>query len=66
MGCHRSRFRSQGAVNGIMAVADYVHRLGLKVGLYVTPGISKQAVARNTAIEGTPDHADDIATASPE
>ena len=61
-----SRFPSQGAVNGIMAVADYVHRLGLKVGLYVTPGISKQAVARNTAIEGTPYHADDIATASPE
>lgn len=48
--------------NGIQAVADYVHSLGLKFGLYVTPGISKQAVAQNTPIEGTPHHAGDIAT----
>ncbi len=51
-----------GGENGIKVVAAYVHSLGLKFGLYVTPGISKQAVARNTAIEGTPYHADDIAT----
>jgi hypothetical protein len=51
---------------GIRAVADHVHADGLKFGLYVTPGISKQAVARNTAIEGTPYHAADIATTTAE
>ena len=38
--------------NGIQAVATYVHSLGLKFGLYVTPGISKQAVAANTPVLG--------------
>ena len=52
--------------NGIKVVADYVHSLGLKFGLYATPGISKQAVVQNTAIEGTPYHADDIATTASE
>jgi hypothetical protein len=52
--------------NGIQAVASYVHSLGLKFGLYVTPGISHQAVVQNTAIEGTPYHADDIATTASE
>jgi len=47
--------------DGIAAVADYVHHLGLKFGLYVTPGISKQAVAQNTPIEGTSYTADQIA-----
>ncbi|HYS34359.1 MAG TPA: NEW3 domain-containing protein, partial [Pseudonocardiaceae bacterium] len=47
--------------NGIQAVADHVHADGLKFGIYVTPGISAQAVAQNTPIEGTPYHADDIA-----
>ena len=37
--------------NGIAALADYVHGLGLKFGIYVTPGISDQAVAKNTPIE---------------
>src|SRR4051812_22205 len=52
--------------NGIEAVADYVHSKGLKFGLYVTPGISHQAVVQNTAIQGTPYHADDIATTAAE
>jgi hypothetical protein len=52
--------------DGIQAVADHVHADGLKFGLYVTPGISKQAVAQNTAIEGTPYHAADIATTTAE
>jgi Alpha galactosidase A/Alpha galactosidase C-terminal beta sandwich domain len=56
-----SRFPSAGGTNGIKAVADYVHRLGLKFGIYVTPGISKQAVAANTPIEGTAYTADQIA-----
>jgi Alpha galactosidase A/Alpha galactosidase C-terminal beta sandwich domain len=48
--------------NGITALADYVHGLGLKFGIYVTPGISKQAVAENTPILGTGHTADEIAT----
>ena len=46
------KFPPQGAVNGIKVVADYVHNLGLKFGLYVTPGISLQAVFKNTQILG--------------
>jgi hypothetical protein len=59
-----SRFPSEGGVNGIKAVADYVHSLGLKFGIYVTPGISKQAVAANTKILGTDYTAKDIAEPS--
>jgi alpha galactosidase A-like protein/alpha galactosidase C-like protein len=59
-----SRFPSKGAANGIKAVADYVHSLGLKFGIYVTPGISKQAVAQNTKILGTSYTAKDIAEPS--
>jgi hypothetical protein len=59
-----SKFPSQGDENGIQAVAGYVHELGLKFGLYVTPGISKQAVAQNTPIEGTSYTADQIAEPS--
>ncbi|HWG12204.1 MAG TPA: hypothetical protein VG268_02915 [Streptosporangiaceae bacterium] len=46
------------------AAANYVHRLGLKFGIYVTPGISKQAVAQNTPIKGTGYTADQIAESS--
>ena len=49
-----SRFPPQGDENGIKVVADYIHSLGLKFGIYVTPGISRQAVSKNTSIEGTP------------
>ena len=56
-----TEFPSSGSANGIQAVADHVHNDGLKFGIYVTPGISAQAVARNSPIEGTSYHADDIA-----
>jgi hypothetical protein len=59
-----TKFPSSGSLNGIQAVARYVHSLGLKFGLYVTPGISKQAVTENTPIEGTSDTADEIAEPS--
>lgn len=62
----QAKFPDNGTEDGIAAVADHVHADGLKFGLYVTPGISKQAVAMNTAIEGTPYHADDIATTTTE
>ncbi len=61
-----TKFPPKGDENGIQVVADYVHSLGLKFGLYVTPGISHQAVVQNTAIEGTDYHADDIATTAAE
>ena len=60
------KFPPKGGRNGIQVVADYVHSLGLKFGLYVTPGISQQAVAQNTAIKGTSYHAADIATTATE
>jgi hypothetical protein len=52
--------------NGITALADYIHGLGMKFGIYVTPGISKQAVAQNTPILGTDYTADQIAKRRPE
>ncbi len=48
-----SRFPADGDTNGIKVVADYIHSLGMKFGIYVTPGISKQAVSKNTPIKGT-------------
>ncbi len=61
-----TKFPPNGTEDGIQAVADHVHADGLKFGLYVTPGISKQAVAQNTQILGTSFHADDIATTTGE
>ncbi|HEX6482588.1 MAG TPA: NEW3 domain-containing protein [Ktedonobacteraceae bacterium] len=61
-----NKFPNSGSTDGIQVVANYVHQDGLKFGLYVTPGISKQAVAQNTPIEGTSYHADDIATTTSE
>jgi Alpha galactosidase A/Alpha galactosidase C-terminal beta sandwich domain len=51
-----------GSENGIQELAAYVHRLGLKFGIYETAGISSQAVKENTPILGTHYSADDIAT----
>jgi hypothetical protein len=59
-----TEFPSSGSLNGIQVVANYVHSLGLKFGLYVTPGISDQAVVQNTPIEGTSYTADQIAEPS--
>ncbi len=56
-----SRFPSEGSANGIEAVANFMHSRGLKFGIYVTPGISKQAVAKKTQIKGTRYTADQIA-----
>jgi hypothetical protein len=46
--------------HGMSAVADFVHRLGLKFGVYVNPGIPLAAWNQNTPIAGTPYHARDI------
>ena len=61
-----SKFPPSGAENGIQVVAEYVHRLGLKFGMYVTPGISDQAVAQHSPIEGTSYTADQIASGARE
>lgn len=59
-----SKFPAQGDTDGIKVVADYIHSLGMKFGIYVTPGISRQAVSRNTPIKGTSYTAAQIAEAS--
>lgn len=59
-----SRFPSEGDTNGIKAVSNYLHEMGLKFGIYVTPGISSQAVEKKTAIKGTSYTADQIADPS--
>ncbi|MBV9061664.1 MAG: glycoside hydrolase family 27 protein [Alphaproteobacteria bacterium] len=56
-----ARFPPQGNTDGIEVVAAHVHGLGMKFGIYVTPGISKQAVSKKTRIEGTRYTADQIA-----
>jgi len=61
-----SRFPVQGDTDGIKAVADYIHSLGMKFGIYVTPGISMQAVSRNTPIKDTSYTAAQIADSSVE
>ena len=48
-----SAFPAQGDTDGMKVIADYVHSLGMKFGIYLTPGISKQAVSKNTPIKGT-------------
>lgn len=59
-----SKFPAHGARNGIKVAADYVHSLGQKFGIYVTPGISKQALTKNIRIKGTRYRADQIAEPS--
>src|SRR6516165_12366254 len=59
-----SRFPAEGDTDGIQIVADYIHSLGMKFGIYVTPGISKQAVSKKTPIEGTDYTVDQIAAPS--
>ncbi len=61
-----ARYPRVGLENGIAAVAAYVHGLGLKFGIYETPGISRQAVAQNTRVLGTSYTAREIATNTPE
>ncbi len=44
-------FPNQGSVNGMEVLANYVHSLGLKFGIYLTPGISGNALYENTPVE---------------
>ena len=47
--------------HGIEAVADYLHSLGLKFAIYVTPGVPVAAYKQNPPIEQTRYHAQEIA-----
>lgn len=61
-----TNYPGSGSKNGIQTLANYVHSLGLKFGIYETAGISKQAVKKNTPILGTNYTADEIATNKPQ
>jgi len=55
------KFPSAAGGGGFKALADYVHARGLKFGIHMMRGISRQAVQQNTPIKGTKAHAADIA-----
>ncbi|MHA6757190.1 glycoside hydrolase family 27 protein [Streptacidiphilus sp. PAMC 29251] len=50
--------------DGMKNLGDFVHGLGEKFGMYVTPGIPKAAYDQNTPIEGTSYHARDIVSST--
>ena len=56
-----TKFPGSGGLDGIQVVANYVHNDGLKFGLYVTPGVSLQAVNQKSPILGTSNTVDQIA-----
>ncbi|WP_236334058.1 X2-like carbohydrate binding domain-containing protein [Paenibacillus auburnensis] len=47
--------------NGFENLIDYIHNNGQKVGIYLIPGMSKEAYAQNLPIYGTEYHMQDIA-----
>jgi hypothetical protein len=56
-----NKFPSAADGKGFKALADYVHRLGLKFGVHLMRGIPRQAVAAKTRIKGAHRTAADIA-----
>lgn len=56
-----NKFPSAANGKGFKALADYVHSKGLKFGIHMMRGISRQAVNQNLPIEGTTIRAADIA-----
>jgi hypothetical protein len=55
------KFPSAAHDQGFKPLADYIHAKGLKFGIHMMRGISRQAVRQNTPIKGTAVHAADIA-----
>jgi hypothetical protein len=55
------KFPSATNGQGFKPLADYVHSQGLKFGIHMMRGISRQAVRQNSPIKGAPYHAADIA-----
>lgn len=58
------KYLSSANGKGLKPLANYVHSLGLKLGIHIMRGIPWEAVEQNTPIKGTPYHARDIATES--
>jgi hypothetical protein len=56
-----NRFPSAADRAGFKPLADYVHGKGLKFGIHLLRGIPRQAVAKNTPVQGTKYTARDIA-----
>ncbi len=54
------RFPSAANGAGFKPIADYIHGKGLKFGIHIMRGISKEAVKRNTPILGSKMKASDI------
>src|SRR5580704_3535965 len=48
-------FPDDGSMNGMEVLGNYLHGLGLKFGIYLTPGISGNALAQNTPVEANAD-----------
>ncbi|MFF4488184.1 NEW3 domain-containing protein [Streptomyces sp. NPDC001544] len=47
--------------DGLPALASYLHGLGLKFGIYLTPGVPIEAYQKNLPVHGTPYHMQDMA-----
>jgi alpha-galactosidase len=56
-----NRFPSASNGAGFKALADYIHRQGLKFGIHIMRGIPRQAVEKNTPILNSSHHAAEIA-----
>jgi alpha-galactosidase len=56
-----NRFPSAERGQGLKALADYVHSLGLKFGIHIIRGIPREAVARNLPIAWSALHASEAA-----
>jgi alpha-galactosidase len=56
-----NRFPSAAGGQGFKPLADYIHGLGLKMGIHIMRGIPRQAVHANTPILGTTARARDVA-----
>ena len=56
-----NRFPSADHGAGFKPLADYVHALGLKLGIHILRGIPRAAVEKNLPIEGSSFHAADAA-----
>jgi len=59
-----NRFPSAGQGDTFKPLADYVHSLGLKFGIHIIRGISREAVRKNLPIDASTFHAMDAADTS--
>ncbi|MCM1502835.1 MAG: glycoside hydrolase family 27 protein [Bacteroidales bacterium] len=59
-----AKFPSSCSGKGFGPLAEYIHGLGLKLGIHIMRGIPVQAYRQNTPIKGTSWHARDIADTS--